>query len=210
MLHAPTFADVERRLNVIGSAQLQPLGERLVSILFALPTAFVMKDLGQNRAYYDLATGNAWDLFVAGYYAYGSEGDPDEFDLRTPTEAPWAFSPHRFLRFRREVEQASEGRWRFSGEADLVSFMSYQSQPDWETLRAVNLRTGQTSLGEVVEGLRLWQRDEVDERFAPGTADLMDFRPASFLVPALAWSASAVAAEVFGANAATLIQHLMN
>lgn len=157
MLHAPTFADVERRLNLIGSEQPQPLGERLVSILFALPTAFVMNDLGQNRAYYDLATGDAWDLFVAGYYAYGSEGDPDEFDLRTATETPWAFSPHRFLRFRREVERASEGSWRFSGEADLVSFMCYRSQPDWETLRAVNLRTGQTSLGEVVEGLRLWQ-----------------------------------------------------
>jgi hypothetical protein len=56
----------------------------LVSILFALPTAFVMNDLGQNRAYYDVATGDAWDLFVAGYYAYGSEGDPDE--LTTLTE----------------------------------------------------------------------------------------------------------------------------
>lgn len=210
MLHAPTFADVERRLDIIGREQPQPLGERLVSILFALPTAFVMDDLGQNRAYYDVATCDAWDLFVAGYYAFGSEGDPDQFDLRTPTEQPWAFSPNRFLRFQREVEQASEKRWRFSGEADLVSFMSYQSQPDWETLRAVNLRTGQTSLGEVVEGLRLWRSDEVDERFAPGTTGLMDFRPASFLVPALAWSASAVAAEVLGDKAAALVQHLMS
>lgn len=209
MLHAPTFANVERRLDLVGSEQPQPLGERLVSILFALPSAFVISDLGQNRAYYDLASGDAWDLFVAGYYAYGSEGDSDEFDLRTPTEAPWAFSPDRFLRFRHEVERASEGRWRFSGEANLVSFMSYQSRPDWESLRTVNLRTGLTSLGEVVEGLRGWERDEVDERFAPGTTDLTSLRPASFLLPALAWSASAAVAGVLGDQASALVQHLM-
>lgn len=209
MLHAPTLADVERRLNIIGSEQPQPLGERMVSILFAIPTAFVISDLGQNRAYYDLVTGDAWDLFVAGYYAYGSEGDPEQFDLRTRTESPWAFSPRQFHRFRREVEQAAEGRWHFSGEADLVSYMSYQSQPDWLSLRSVNLRTGETSIGEVVEGLRNWESDAVDERFAPGATNFGDFRPATFLRPALAWSAATVVGGVLGNEAFALIQHLM-
>lgn len=88
--------------------------------------------------------------------------------------------------------------------------MSYQSRYDWRSLRSVNRRTGETSVGKIVEGLRGSECDDVYERLTPGAPDLSEFRPASFLLPALAWSAPAAVGGALGDHAYALIQHLMN
>jgi hypothetical protein len=171
VLAAPTLADVLRRAEVYGSPH--PLRDRLVSIVFAEPASLVISDLETNREFWDEMTGESWDLFFAGYYPYGSHGDarPIQVDRRPRREGAWQFSPRRFSQFLDEVEDSiahSQPRpsWRFSGTADLVSFMVYGGDPDWASLRTVDLcgttvqQAGQHPLGQVVEGLRRWQDED--------------------------------------------------
>lgn len=73
MLPAPTLDDVLRRAEIWGAPR--PLCERLVSIIFAHPAALVLTGLKSNRAFWDEETSEAWDLFFAGYYAFGGHGD---------------------------------------------------------------------------------------------------------------------------------------
>lgn len=222
MLAAPTLDAVLRRAEVYGSPH--PLRDRLVSIVFAEPASLVISDLRTNRVFWDELTGESWDLFFAGYYQYGSHGDahPIPVDPHPDREGAWQFSPRAFREFLGEVEHAM-GRarlrhpWRFSGTADLVSFMAYGGEPDWESLRSVDLcgttapQPGQHPLGEVVEGLRRWQDEEPDPSFAPGESpETGPFIPLKALRQALLWSATAAAAGVIGNRADDILTHLLH
>lgn len=58
-----------------------------------------------------------------------------------------------------------------SGGTDLISFMVYGREPDWLSLRSISLYRAtsyELDLGHVVEGLRGWQREELDAFLAPG------------------------------------------
>ncbi|WP_067802191.1 hypothetical protein [Actinomadura formosensis] len=135
MLTAPTLKDVRRRAEVF--ADSYPLRDRLVSIVFAEPASLVISDLQTNRAFWDELTGESWDLFFAGYYQYGSHGDcpPIQIDPNPERQGAWHFSPRMFRRLLQDIELSAPGNaqqspWRFSGSADLVSFMVYGGTPD--------------------------------------------------------------------------------
>lgn len=222
MLAAPTLADVLRRAEIYGNAH--PLRDRLVSIVFAEPASLVISDLKTNRAFWDEMTGESWDLFFAGYYQYGSHDDPRPIRLGRPArgEEPWMFSPRRFHEFLTEIEHAitraqPQPSWRFSGAADLISFMVYDGTPDWASLRAVDLcstttpQQGRHPLGQVVEGLRRWQDEEPDPAYAPGEApSLGTLIPREALRQALRWSALAAAAGMIGGRADDILSHLLH
>lgn len=222
MLAAPTLADVLQRAEVYGSPH--PLRDRLVSIVFAEPASLVISDLETNRAFWDEMTGESWDLFFAGYYQYGSHGDarPVQVGRRPRREGAWQFSPRRFRQFLNEVEHSiadaqPRPSWRFSGTADLVSFMVYGGDPDWASLHAVDLcgttapQAGRHPLGQVVEGLRRWQDEDPDPSYAPGEApELGTFIPRAALRQALLWSALAAAAGIIGNRADDILSHLLH
>lgn len=214
MIPAPTLDDVLRRADVYSAGG--PLRGRLVSVVFANPASVVVSDVIANRAFWDEMTGESWDLFFAGYYAYGSHGDAEEVCLsRTPTEGSWYFSASRFRRFLHDIDLSLpaevRNRWRFSGGADLLSFMVYGGDPDWLSLRPVDLIDGADAqaLGHAIEGLRGWQGEEPSAAYAPGSDDLCVSVPRDALREALKWSAVAIAGGVLGNRADAILDHLL-
>lgn len=219
MIAAPTLDDVLRRAELFGGAH--PLRDRLVSVVFSQPASLAISDLSVNRVFWDELTGESWDLFFAGYYAYGGHGDahPICVDPDPSRGGAWHFSPNRFHELLRDVERAMQRsglrqQWRFSGEADLVSFMVYGGEPDWPSLRSVQLlgRFGAQdapSLGRVIEGLRRWQDEEPDAEFAPGSIPPARFVEREALRAALRWSAAAVVGGVLGNRADAILDHLL-
>ncbi len=223
MLAAPTLLDVLRRAEIYGSPH--PLRDRLVSIVFAEPASLVISDLKTNRAFWDEMTGESWDLFFAGYYQFGSHGDrqPVHVGRHPRQENAWRFSPRMFHQFLTEVEDAirhahdPQASWRFSGTADLISFMVYGGEPDWASLRGVDLcgttapQEGRHPLGEAVEGLRRWQDEDPDPEYAPGEPPgLGPFVPRAALRQALMWSALAAASGIIGKRADDILSHLLH
>jgi hypothetical protein len=203
----------------------EPFGQRLISIIFARPSSPVWRDLETNRAFLDLRSGDAWDLFFAGMSAFAAE----EADAIPIVDPSWRGDFARYLNLRafrgieetiyrgqRSVTQKADHEfeiWRYSGETDLVSFMCYAREPDWLSLRSVHIEESPTgrplSLGQITEGLTRWSSGDVDERFAPGRAAAGAHRTnASSLDKALSWAALTVAGGVLGNSAYDLIKAL--
>ena len=216
---APTFDGVLRRAELFGGNA--PLRDRLVSVVFANPSSLVITDLDSNRVLWDELTGESWDLFFAGYYRYGGYEDrrPVQLDRNQQRGDSWMFSPRMFAEFMSDMEQSMararlDEVWRFSGSADVVSFMVYGGEPDWHSLRAVELcelgaPDGAPRLGRVVEGLRRWPGEEPDSNFAPGEDTLGPFVRKDALRDALLRTASAAAGAAMGSVLDEIIRHLL-
>jgi hypothetical protein len=203
MFDAPSFESILTRADESRS-NLDPTGKRLVSIIFANPGSPIWLDLTNNCAYLDARSGEKWDLFFAGMSVYASEhGESDAVQLPPLRNANLNrfFNPHIF----HEVETAiRDGQskalstsnddrepWRFSGKTDLVSFMVYDGEPEWLTLKSVEL---EMPLAELTEKLTDWETGNVDVTLAPGE---FPYSGASLALPqALLWSANAIGAGV--------------
>jgi len=134
--------------------------------LFAHPDSEAIESLDQRGDYLNLRSATKWDLFFPGYYR-SSENDGLESHLGSRRvgrrfTGDWFFSPPDFNRFREQIEQASAGRWRYSGEADLVLINAYMPERgaptvDWESTISgciTDTSTGRTlSLSQIVEGI---------------------------------------------------------
>lgn len=221
MLHAVTFDDILRRAPAWGTPA-DPLGQRLISIVFARPSSAVWRDLESNRAFLDLRSGDAWDLFFAGMSAFAQE----ERDAEPIEDPSWHggyaryLNPDAFREIEDEVYRGQESngvpapqRWRYSGYTDLVSFMCYARKPDWASLRYMMIEEPMSGrsvgLGRITEGLKGWMDDDLDPDFAPGVQASLG--PGSHAMPfdrALAWAASAVAGGVMGNSAYDLLRIL--
>jgi hypothetical protein len=221
MLHAVTFDDILSRAPALGEPS-EPLGQRLISIVFARPSSPVWPDLETNRAFLDLRSGDAWDLFFAGMSAYAAE-EADAIPIGDPDPDGWykrRMNPHAFQQIEQEIYQGQQYAaanadrrfeiWRYSGETDLVSFMCYAREPDWPSLRSVRIEESGLSLGRITEGLTRWSSGDIDEQFAPGgITEGVGGTYAPSLVNALAWTASAVTSGVLGNSAYDLIRVLL-
>lgn len=183
MLPAPTLDSIlTRRAN---GRQTDADGRRLVSVLFASPDTAVFSNLKNNMAYFDARSGDMWDLFVAGYYAYGrSAYDPHGFPLGISNgHTEWWFSPARFNELRRAVGNRHEGArsqvgvvrgrrvpWNYSGSPELVNFWVQGVTPDWNSLVAQPLTDDPpAALGHVVETHTDWRDRPLPNGFRPGT-----------------------------------------
>lgn len=83
---------------------------------FAPPDGAPARQLRRRRDYFDVRTGESWDVFFPGYFRYGSTDDPQQqvFDDH------WGFSPRAFNHFRADLQERTQGRWRYSGGSDIV------------------------------------------------------------------------------------------
>lgn len=110
-----------------------------------------MRMLTDRRDYFDIRTGEIWDLFFPGYYRYG------HMEGGVPVGDPldnWGFSPPAFDKLRRHVERRSEGRWRYSGGDDLIvicAWLPAAGDPtvDWSSTAGGNLAAA--DLPQVIE-----------------------------------------------------------
>ncbi|MEU4190878.1 hypothetical protein AB0E69_03185 [Kribbella sp. NPDC026611] len=139
-------------------------GSVLVSLVFCPPGSLVFQDLERNFSYLNLRSGARWDLHFVGYESLAGKLIEAPSVLGVPL---WRFDARRFLSTVVSVE--TRAPWRYSGDAELVSFMAYQGAPDlvdWQSFRSVSL---DRSLGSMVEIMSDWRADRPELRdYAPG------------------------------------------
>ncbi|MFC0623173.1 hypothetical protein [Kribbella deserti] len=188
-----------------------PLGERLISMVFAPPGHPVWTELRCTVAYLNAQSGAAWDLFFVGMPAIER---PDLVQTWLRREWPKHFRPEKFNEVARQVQlehrralevagQSRSDRWRHTGGADLVSIMAYDGAPDWLSLTHVRLdQPGSQSmtLAEVTARLAIWRDEPADPELSPGRLREVDSSRAA-LVAGLAATAAALSADL-AANAA--------
>jgi hypothetical protein len=98
-------------------------GPTVLAFLFAQRDSAAIQMLDSRGDYFDVRTGETWDLFFPGYYR---SDDPDterrarSRPVGTGYAANWYFSSKDVDYLRRHVQGMSQGRWRYSGGADLV------------------------------------------------------------------------------------------
>lgn len=114
----PGAADGAERDRAAAEWHATPIA---VALLFGFPESDSMTTLRARHSYFDLRTGDNWDLFFPGYFR-PPDGRIDKRDLSAgrTSQADWRFDPVGFDLLRRHVEESSGGLWGFSGNTDLV------------------------------------------------------------------------------------------
>lgn len=99
-------------------------GPTVLAFLFAPPDSSAIRMLDVRGDYFDIRTGDTWDLFFPGYYR---SGEGPHFETQTGAHpvgrgyaSDWYFNSREFDQLREHVEHSSGGRWKYSGGADLV------------------------------------------------------------------------------------------
>lgn len=98
-------------------------GPTVLAFLFAQPDSDAIRSLDTRGKYFNVRTGQTWDLFFPGYYRAH-----DNHDIERQVAVPvgdgfasdWFFNEMDFDIFRRHIEKESGRRWLYSGETDLV------------------------------------------------------------------------------------------
>lgn len=219
MLPAVSLEDILAQANLMGTPD--PLGERLVSIVFANPRSPVWDAVHTNRAYLDARSGEKWDLFFAGMSRWLPMPGGAAEELGVPTwnsEGMRYFNPRAFNNLVHQVQEQQERAlqhahrpldevWRFSGETDLVSFMVYQGEPDWLTTCDICIYDGEghaVSLESLTERFGDWQSSGL----GPETL-VADLHDTADVDSALARSLQASAYAVAGGMIANLVYDLL-
>lgn len=91
-------------------------GFNLLAFLFAPPDSEAIRTLDTRGDYFDIRSGNTWDLFFPGYYQSDrSERFERECGGRRvgyDFASDWYFNPTEFDSFRQHIENESAGRWQ--------------------------------------------------------------------------------------------------
>jgi len=99
-------------------------GPTVLAFLFAPPDSDAIRRLDARGDYFDLRTGDTWDLFFPGYYRSAKGRGFEQQTHARPVGGnyadDWYFNASDFNGMREHVERCSERRWEYSGETDLV------------------------------------------------------------------------------------------
>lgn len=186
MLTAVTVDQIigkDRVMQWVGTEERAELNERIISIVLAPPSSKVwdwVRD-AQVRAHWDKQTDRAWHLYFAGVSAW----EPDTEPLRSDGDGtPWALNVEMVHSIARELSarhgealvhtMSSAHPWRYAGDTELVSFLTRNGEPDWMTLRSVNLGDGSALVEEfsTVSGTFMGQVDPSTTRYGHGLPGL--------------------------------------
>src|SRR6266545_3406795 len=148
----PWYPSVMGRLRE-RQAQVESVSPTVLAFLYGFPDGPSMRMLASRRRYFDIRSGETWDLFFPGYYRWGHMPGGRPVGAK---EDHWGFSEQAFDELRRRIEASSGGRWRYSGGDDLVLVCAYlvpDGEPviDWASTQGGPL--GRLDLAQVVERL---------------------------------------------------------
>lgn len=209
----------------------------LLAIVFSGPWGSVLADVASHGAYLDERTGESLQVFFAGVLPTSDHTwipsvetirgwyDTELLILTPPIRKPsdardrwhrdvftreggWVWSPRAFDELRREVEAASDGRWQFSGNSDLVlaNFLhgpGIEPAIDWESTITVALDRFETRddgrwFGEIVESLTRACEDREASDPLWGMSELVDTDPEQLGGSAAARSLKYLLLQVLG------------
>lgn len=150
----------------------------VLALLFAFPDDPCMRTMAARRRYFDLRTGNTWDLFFPGYYASERGAFPYTPQVQVGAEngRSWYFDEFGFNEIREHVERGTNREWQYRGEGcELVLLNVYlqeQGDPivDWESVQSGVLDGGgRNSLPAVIERIsRDLEQDLEDASYGVG------------------------------------------
>jgi hypothetical protein len=163
-------------------------GPVAVAFLFAPPDTDAIKSLDSRGDVLNIRSGDAWDLFFPGYHrsdAHRLEAQVGSRRVGREFARDWYFNARDFDIFRRDVEHASAGRWRYSGGADLVVAVGYMPDVgpvtiDWQsTLSGSLTERGGTRTLTIAEAVERMSRDLEDGTEDPnfGLAEVFNRMP---------------------------------
>lgn len=161
-----TEQEYEERLNAWQG------GYAVLAFLFAQPGESAIRTLDERGEYFDIRTGDTWDLFFPGYFRFTTLDWRRRLGARTKQVARnWYFDTRGFEVLRRHIETNTDGRWNYSGGTDLVllqAFVPRDGDPvvDWATIGSGSLDAdGETSLNAVVEKISRDIENGCEDRF---------------------------------------------
>lgn len=141
-------------------------GPTVLAFLFAPPDTDAMHMLDMRGEYFDQRTGDTWDLFFPGYYVSTESANFERETNARPVghhfAGRWYFNASDFNMLRQHVEQASEGRWQYSGGTDLVLVGGWLVELGEPTIDWVSTISGQVT--DRLEGARTLTLAGVVER----------------------------------------------
>lgn len=98
-------------------------GWSVLAFLFAMPDDPNIDALDLRGDYFDVRTGQRWDLFFPGYYRSKNAGLERGLGSRPVGKqftSDWYFNANDFNTLRDHLQSESLGQWSYSGAADLV------------------------------------------------------------------------------------------
>jgi len=108
-------------------------GSQLFGILFAPPDApGIGLQVVQCIERWHYRSGEFFHFFVPGYSGYISSGACDEQNVSGTRF--WRFSQYAFEQFRQQLQQASNNRWRYKGNCEMVVFEATLKPPPAEPI----------------------------------------------------------------------------
>ena len=117
----------------------------VLAFLFAMPDEPTMTMLNRRGAYFDIRSGNTWDLFFPGYYRSDDQGLENHVLGTRPVgdqyANDWFFNERDFDLMRQHVEDSTGQRWQYSGGSDLILVNAYvpewgEPTVDWESIQS--------------------------------------------------------------------------
>jgi hypothetical protein len=186
--------------------------------MFALPDSDAIAMLDERGAYFDIRTGDTWDLFFPGYYRStkqpGLESATGALPISRRFGGDWYFSARDFNSLRKYIEDSSGHRWEYSGGIDLVLISVWLESRGDPTIDWVSTISGQISdraagiqtltLGNVVERITR-DLETAAEDSSYGVSEVTDERPPAgnhvgrdFMIQALSGIAAALGVKALG------------
>lgn len=187
----------------------------VLAFMFAMPDEPTIEMLNRRGEYFDIRSGNSWDLFFPGYYR-SSNGQLEAHVMNTTPVGDryardWYFNSSDFDMLRQHVEDSSDGRWRFTGGSDLVlinAFVPERGEPtvDWESIQSGAIRPPETLAGVVERISGDLERHTEDSAYGVASITSSGRSPASkgggpaqdFFIQALAGIATALGLKSMG------------
>lgn len=120
----------------------------VLAFLFAMPDDPVMRALDKRGEYFDIRSGDTWDLFFPGYFRSGKgeyfEREAGSKPIGRAFTREWYFSPTSFNQLRVHIEHETDGRWHYPGCADLLLINAYvphqgEANIDWTSIQSATL-----------------------------------------------------------------------
>ena len=193
-------------------------GPTVLAFLFAPPGSDTIAMLDARGGYFDVRTGDTWDLFFPGYYRSAEDADLESQAGARPIGRShadnWYFSPRDFNGLRRHIENSSNRRWEYSGGVDLILINAWlpgqgELTIDWASTisgQITDLAAGihTLTLGNVIERITR-DLETAAEDSSYGVGEVTEDQPSpvshvgrDFMIQALSGIAAALGAKALG------------
>lgn len=181
-----------------------------------MPDESTIEMLNRRGDYFDIRSGDTWDLFFPGYYRSADRRLESQVSGARPVgdqyAGDWYFNAVDFDFLRQHVEDSTERRWQYSGGSDLVLVNAYVPESgdptiDWVSTLSGTIQSPESLAGVIERITRDLQHGDEDTAYGVGSITnptrhegelSADVAARDFTVQALAGIATALGLKAMG------------